>query len=291
VQQGSYSTGPIELRSALSDGTFQFTHGFVIVTHACDVVRARESLVVAGLVSLNDDDVSKYGEGKSPRYFGVSVDLYADFEAVATVTMESVIDANPLDMDPQTARAFRHAAARKWGRVAIPTHVDKIVKPLQEYFKGRAAKASFASMISRVKEIRIAVSPDWLETSEKDFVELTFLFEPGDLGEPDGSAAAGVKSEITAAALLEPGLALAKLADLLADCQPGSVDDDAVWEAIAETFARMVQKRQESLGPAGGPTVKDVIVTVKSKADMTVAEYEDTERLDLSHLSSDDEQL
>lgn len=288
MQQGSYSAAPAELRSALSESSFQFADGFAIVTHACDVDRARGSLVIAALVQLTPEDAAKYGDGKSPRYFAVSGNLYADFEAIATVTRDSVAEMNPTDLDAERARAFRHAAGRKWGRVAIPTHVDGVLKPLQEYFKSRAGKGTFATMISRVKEIRIAVYPDWLEDSDKESVELTFLFEPGDLSDAESPVAAdGVQKEIAAVSELAPKQALAKLADLLADCHPASEDDAAVWLAVTDTFTRMLNDENGKLNTGAQPLISDVIVTAKTKADMTVAEYEETERLDLAHLSSD----
>lgn len=292
MQQGSYSTAPAELRSALSESSFQFADGFAIVTHACDVDRARDSLVVAALVQFPPDKVARYGSGKSPRYFPVFDNLYADFEAIATVTRDSVAEANPIDLEAERARAFRHAAGRKWGRVAIPTHVDGVLKPLQEYFKDRAGKDTFATMISRVKEIRIAVYPDWLEDSDKDSVELTFLFEPGDLSDTESPVAAdGVRKEIAAVSPLAPKQTLAKLADLLANCHPASEDDATVWMAITDAFTRMLNDENRKLNTGAQPQISDVIVTAKTKADMTVAEYEETERLDLAHLSSDDEIL
>jgi hypothetical protein len=144
-------------------------------------------------------------------------------------------------------------------------------------------------MIERIREIRIAVSPDWEEHTNKGTVELTLLFVPGDLAFPDaGPLTAGAAAEIAAATQLPPSDALMKLAGLLGNCVPGTHDAAAVWDAVAECFARMLDDKAGKTS-SDSPEIGGFVGTARTKADMTVAEYEQTERLDLSHLSSDDD--
>ena len=289
MEQGSYSTEEVRFSAALGSGSIDFPHGFAVMTQTCDVVRDHGRVTVVMLTRLGPDDQAKWGRGKSPRYFQVVGDYFADFERVAVVSQAAAAEIAANDLSPVAARAFREAAARRFGRAPIPTHLDEVLTPLQKWLKSRAGKAAFAGMIERIREIRLAVSPDWEERTDKDTVELTLLFEPGDLAFPDeGSASVGTVAEIEAAIRHPPGEALVKLAGLLSDCMPGTPDDAAAWEAVAECFARMLEEKAAGVA-SGAPAVGRVVVTARTKADMTVAEYEQTERLDLSHLSTNDD--
>lgn len=286
MEQGSYSTSASSFNFSLGEGAIAYPSGFAVLTQTCDLVRERGPIALVSLVELNAAQQANLGGGKSPRYFHVTGEFFADFDRIAVIDQQEVAAVATESLTPMNARAFRQAAARKFGRAPIPTHVDDAVRPFRDWFKKRAGTTTFVEMIRRVSEIRISVSPDWEEDTEKDAVELTLLFEPGDLAFPkEIPVSEGVAAEILNNRLRPATESLPKLASLLRNCEPGSGDDLAVWEAVAEHFAQMLA---EEIAAATVPSIHEFVVNVRTKVDMNVAEFERTERLDLSHLSSDE---
>lgn len=270
----------------VTGGSVRFPHGFAIMTQACDIERNRDRITVVSLEELTETEIADKGAGKSPKYWQVAGPVHAVFDTVVTVDAAQLKTLDLHDLDQTQAKGFRLAAARAWGRAPVPSFVDEVLKVLRDWMKKQNKKASYSPSISRIKEIRIAMRPDWSEEAAKTEIEITFLFEPFDLSD-SADASAGVSSRLQDIEVLSPEKRISPLFVLLAECQPGGADDYAVWNVVCDAFADLLRVAADKASRSGGLTIDEISVTAMTKRDMRVDAYEDTERLDLAHLSTD----
>jgi hypothetical protein len=297
LRQGSFypSSAVLEL-SRTESAEVNLQSGFVVVTQTCDLVRVGSSLQVASAERLTPDEIAKFGARKSPRYFCLEDDLFADFDFLITVQCDSIARFALTDLSLSDERAFRQAVARKFGRIAAPTHVVESLRSFRKYFIDKSKKPDSAPgrMLGRIGEIRIAVEPDWSEDSEKESIHIYLLLDAEDVlddNDPErGETAASAELQVTLNGIdkLPVGDALVRLTALMDRNEAGSRNDFLIWNGIVNAFMRMIQKGIADLG-SSAPKIGEVIVDVQTRATMSLAEADETDQLDLAHLSGADD--
>jgi hypothetical protein len=260
--------------------------GFAVITQTCDIDEAPDSpVVVAPIVRLDDEYTTKYGAGKSARYVLIDKDLHIDLDYVATVSRGSVdvhLDALTPLLEGQEAR-IRQAVARKFGRAAVPSHVVSALSPFRAFMLKKSRPGSPESeMIHRISEIRISMEPDWAESSPKTDVVVTLLVGPEEMPElQEGDGAGFVMPEWNA----NPTVALTEIGTAYLRSTPGSYEAQALWEAFADQLNRLIDRGVERLGGPSSSGILDHTVSVLTRIDFTLEDAENSDRLDLAHLS------
>jgi hypothetical protein len=295
LRQGAYLQAAVALRvlEASVDSTVEYPNGFVIVSQTCDIARAdRPGVQVAPLTVFDQSAIGVKGNGKSPRYLEVDPaqpEVYADLDRITTVEREGLVEleASMAEAELSHERKLRQSIARKFGRIAMPTHVEVAFKPLREYAMKRSKVEGTQEydMLERIREIRVSLD-QWDETSSKT-IAVYLILDPGELPMDTDVEPSDDLATTVAAALQSntPQTAMVSLASLLAGVDPGSVDSHLVWEGVASNVRAMVDT-----GSADGePAIVSVDVRVTTKLDFKMVDYEATERLDLAHLSGIDD--
>ena len=296
MRQGWFYVGSVDVETIDSDVLINLPFGFAVISQTCDLSRTDRPLVqVASLVQFDEAETAKWGAGGTPRYRLVAGNFYADFDNIVTTThsfLEKVGALTPISLDDE--KAFRQSIARKFGRLALPTHVERGLTGLRNYLIAKVKNPGSApgQMIQRISEIRVGVEPDWDEASRKEIVELTLILQTGDLADMSAAEAAAAQQDDVLTNTLAtigqkpPREALNLMADQLQLVEPASASDRLIWESIASQVRALVVTKYEV---AEDGEVEDVNVTVTTKNGFNLDDYEATERLDLAHLSGDEE--
>jgi hypothetical protein len=240
-------------------------------------------------VELSEEQAAQWGGGKSPLYHNVAGNLFADFDRVWTVQASSIDETSLAQISLVEEKAFRDAAGRTYGRLAIPTHVGTALTRLQKYLKdkGKNPANSPGSMVARIREVRVFIEPDWSEESAKDSVGLTLILDDDEFSVVDDwSPTESTKAlEGTLEALCSTRNATQSLTSLsshLNSSTPGTPEREIIWQKIAGQFERLAATEFTTANPSIG----SFKVTISSKSQFNLNDVESSERLDLAHLST-----
>jgi hypothetical protein len=292
MRQGWYTTDASEVIVAEVNASFRLEHGYSIITQTCDLARPRGAIQIVGHDALSDEEIKTFGGGRSPRYHHVTSALYANFDRVWTVDSDSVDTGQLMELSLEDEKIFRAAAARMYGRLAIPTHVGIALNRLQRYLKDKSKNpdSTPGAMLSRIKEIRISVDPDWAEETPKDTTALWLVLEDAEFPVVEDWAET-VSTETLRATLRalsesnNPRASLTSLSGHLNSAPIGTPEREIVWRQIAEEIKRMVAEDFA----AAEPPIAEVLVEAETKSRISLNLIEETDRLDLSHLSTDED--
>lgn len=158
------------------------THGLVVVTQTCDVVRGcsnRPYIEVAPLVPVDQETWHQVRRGRRPAYATLPALeeklLVADLDRVMTVekSIAAFWQRTPGFARDEDARAFAQALARKRVRFAFPDDFTAFAKKLQSRLGDKHDKDTDEGRgLRALREIRVGASPSWEDAS----VELFFWF-------------------------------------------------------------------------------------------------------------------
>jgi hypothetical protein len=294
MRQGWYVLASCSARVSEVDADIYFADGFVIVTQTCDLDREAPVLQVAAVCVLNEDEIAKYGSGRSPRYFHINQHFYADLSRIWTVERSSLNEASLIPASLDFEGAVRGAVSRRFGRLAIPTHVGDSLRKLRNYIleKNKNPASEPYLMLQLVSEIRVSIAPDWSESADKDELTLTLVLEDDELTydaewQPTHGTEAVEKTIAGMRSKQNSKLVLNGLSGLLSTSPKGTPERDLVWQAIARSFGDLIA----SSVSGAVPVISECIVQVTTKSQYTLTEFENSERLDLAHLSQADVEL
>jgi hypothetical protein len=252
--------------------------GVAVISQTCDVLRA-PYIQVGQIVEMSELDARNAAKGKRPRYAPIPAigDRYfVDLAVLGSVDREIIENADLVRgvVDAESANRLRISVSRRFGRFPFPDVLDKWLGPLKDKATSKSGKPESPEgrALDRIRQIRVRCHDDW--DSPPYRLTISFILGPDELPTvPDEPLAPGntidtIKSIASAS----------EMANLLVS-EPLGASRSLLWQTLAEHWVSDCTKAYK------GEIVVDVDCEVVGVDEYTLAAYEDSEQLDLDHLT------
>lgn len=185
-RQGDLALEPLELPVISFDGELVWqaidaTHGVVMISQSCDIVREferRPYVQVAALVPATDDEIAKAIRGETPSRIHLNClnnkGLLIDLDVMATVhkavvaKWQRVIGCKLNDERRRVAAGI----SRHKQRFAFPDTFNDMIKPMRKWIESKRSKASpQGNFVRALDEVRVHCD-DWENPTELTFIAI-----------------------------------------------------------------------------------------------------------------------
>jgi len=254
----------------------------MIITQSCDLARTDEArlfVAVCPVVVATADQGADIERGRQPRRHLVPWNTgllqegevwVADFSLITTLERSVLVGAEDLGHpDERQRRNLADDLGRFFARAALPDEVNDYLKPLTDHASKKHGKDSpQGRALSAVSQIRVKSNPDF-DVSPPWHLHLYFVVDEGWLAD---SEPAPSTPGVTLSS--DPLTALDELVNTHS-LDPSVADSGALWRQAIQQWLEKLTATDD---------VRDQ-VSFEVTTSLTPAQYQDSDELDLRHLS------
>ncbi len=248
------------------------------MSQTCDALHG-DVLQVAPVVTLQGGQAALARKGQRPQFVPLAArgeDKFADLGVVGAVDRAVVAASRRVrgvEEEP-TTRFFAKAVSRRFGRFPFPDEVSDWCKPLRDVANKKAGKRSSSEgvMFADVDEIRVESVNGWEKPPYS--LRFSFIVSPGSLPTTESA----VSEELALAVRRQcSGLRASQIAQRLVDEESLPVRG-LLWHELAEAWLALCVESWQS-------EPVDYEVEVVAADEYRYVQYQESERLDLDHLT------
>ncbi|WP_079673813.1 hypothetical protein [Mycobacteroides abscessus] len=263
-------------------------HGVAIISQSCDAsLPGRDRIQVAPVVRLEDgDDLREALSGKRTQYLAlprIGQEFFADLDGITTVEKTALLSSDRVrgvETD-QEIREFAFSLARRFGRFAYPDEVVDCFKPLTEALQSKARKENtpLGKVLANVHSFRVQCD-DW--STAPYALTIVVILEPGTVTS-DLDDVGDCPVELIRLGDKAIGERINAYATYLNTVGRNQTELYFGWQLLAAAWAQRCEETATARSLTG--IVSSVTAQLTSTDDFAMAQYLETESLDLDYLS------